>query len=126
LTHCALRTLRKPLTGPGTRCEYRQNGQTKRVPCWLANCSTITAHPGLQKRDNTGSSCAAGVFPGVFPGIFTAAFNAADLRAGARRFSGANRVLRDADEGRADLLLLEALMTALSIARRAGIIFLQS
>src|ERR1700730_17798940 len=35
LIHCARRTLRKPRTGPDTRCEWVQKGHTNRVPCWL-------------------------------------------------------------------------------------------
>ena len=53
LTHCARRSLRKPRTGPGTRCDTGQNGHTKRVPCALGVFSTVTAHPGLHKRYRT-------------------------------------------------------------------------
>src|ERR1700722_12190809 len=42
LTHCARRILRNPRTGPETRCDNVQKGQTKRVPCWLGFFSTHT------------------------------------------------------------------------------------
>ena len=44
-----------PRTGPGTRCDLGQNGQTKRVPCAFGMRSTITPHPGLQSLYSTGS-----------------------------------------------------------------------
>ncbi len=52
-THCARRSLRKPRTGPGTRCETGQNGHTKRVPCAFGVFSTVTAQPGLHSRYST-------------------------------------------------------------------------
>src|SRR5665213_1967592 len=47
LIHCARRNLRKPRTGPGTRCDTGQNGHTNRVPCAFGVFSTVTAQPGL-------------------------------------------------------------------------------
>jgi hypothetical protein len=44
-----------PRTGPGTRCDLGQKGQTKRVPCAFGMRSTITPHPGLHSLYSTGS-----------------------------------------------------------------------
>src|SRR5215469_1994689 len=49
-THCARRIRRKPRTGPGTRCDTGQNGQTNRVPCALGSFSTTTAQLDLHSR----------------------------------------------------------------------------
>src|SRR2546421_8514244 len=53
--HWGRRTFLKPRTGPGTRCDFGQNGQTNRVPCAFGILSTITAQPGLHSLYNTGS-----------------------------------------------------------------------
>jgi hypothetical protein len=44
-----------PRTGPGTRWDLGQKGQTKRVPCAFGMRSTITPHPGLHSLYSTGS-----------------------------------------------------------------------
>src|SRR5712664_2747591 len=54
--HCARRIFLNPRTGPGTRCDFGQNGQTNRVPCAFAIRSTITDQPGLHSLYRTGSS----------------------------------------------------------------------
>ena len=56
-THCARRSLLNPRTGPGTRCDNGQKGQTNRVPCAFGIFSTITAQPD---RHNFTSTCGAG------------------------------------------------------------------
>src|SRR5438046_8895862 len=53
--HWGRRTFLKPRTGPGTRCDLGQNGQTNRVPCAFGLCSTVTAQPGLHSLYRTGS-----------------------------------------------------------------------
>src|SRR5215813_13563289 len=54
--HWACRTFLNPRTGPGTRWDFGQNGQTNRVPCAFGVRSTITVQPGLHSLYNTGSS----------------------------------------------------------------------
>src|SRR5262249_59874174 len=54
--HCACRVFLNPRTGPGTRCDFGQNGHTNRVPNAFGVRSTITAHPGLHSLYSTGSS----------------------------------------------------------------------
>src|SRR2546425_11779110 len=54
--HCARRIFLNPRTGPGTRCDFGQNGQTNRVPCAFAIRSTMTDQPGLHSLYRTGSS----------------------------------------------------------------------
>src|SRR5258708_25067553 len=54
--HGARRIFLNPRTGPGTRCDFGQNGQTNRVPCAFAIRSTMTAQPGLHSLYSTGSS----------------------------------------------------------------------
>src|ERR1700722_1826882 len=49
-THCARRTLLNPRTGPETRCDNGQKGQTNRVPCAFGILSTITAQPDRHNR----------------------------------------------------------------------------
>jgi hypothetical protein len=53
--HCARRIFLNPRTGPGTRCDFGQNGQTNRVPCAFGMRSTITPQPGLHSLYSTGS-----------------------------------------------------------------------
>jgi hypothetical protein len=110
LIHCARRTFRNPRTGPETRCDCGQNGQTNRVPCWLGCLSTSTAHPGLQNRNNTGSTGT-----GCDLVAFRAGFAVRDDRAGLR---GPGR--RPADK------LRDALMVTLSVTRRARIMIASS
>src|ERR1700726_88475 len=66
--HCARRIFLNPRTGPGTRCDLGQNGQTKRVPRAFGMRSTITAQPGLHSLYSTGSGGATNFAAG-----FTAA-----------------------------------------------------
>src|SRR5216683_2463273 len=54
--HGARRIFLNPRTGPGTRCDFGQNGQTNRVPCAFAIRSTMTDQPGLHSLYRTGSS----------------------------------------------------------------------
>src|SRR5712664_1606509 len=54
--HCARRIFLNPRTGPGTRCDFGQNGHTNRVPCAFAIRSTMTDQPGLHSLYRTGSS----------------------------------------------------------------------
>src|SRR5258707_2540956 len=58
----ACRIFLNPRTGPGTRCDFGQNGQTNLVPSAFAARSTITAHPGLQSLYSAGSTGIAGGF----------------------------------------------------------------
>jgi hypothetical protein len=51
-----------PRTGPGTRWDFGQNGQTNLVPCALAARSTTTDHPGLHNLYKTGSSAGTAAF----------------------------------------------------------------
>jgi len=60
--HCARRIFLKPRTGPGTRCDLGQNGQTNRVPKAFGMRSTITAQPGLHSLYSTGSGGATATF----------------------------------------------------------------
>src|SRR5579885_2640468 len=106
LIHCARRTLRKPRTAPDTRCDCGQNGQTKRVPCWLGCRSTSTAHPVLQNRNNTGSTGAVCAFVAFLAG-FEVRYDLSVLRAPEGR--------------RATDKLRDALMVTLSVTRRARI-----
>src|SRR5215470_8406003 len=53
--HCARRIFLNPRTGPGTRCDFGQNGQTNRVPCAFGMRSTTTDQPGLHNLYSTGS-----------------------------------------------------------------------
>jgi len=66
--HCARRTLLNPRTGPETRCDNGQKGQTNLVPCAFGILSTITAQPD---RHNRYWICGAGT---SFEAIFTAGF----------------------------------------------------
>ena len=94
-THCARRNFRNPRTGPGTRCDSGQNGQTNRVPCMFGILSTITAHPALHSRKKT---CGAGSsFDTGFPSLTAAAaLRGAALRALAGRRLELDRDVRDA------------------------------
>src|SRR6202166_637403 len=71
--HCARRIFLNPRTGPGTRCDFGQNGHTKRVPCALGMRSTITDQPGLHSLYSTGSGGATTTFTGRAGLAFTAA-----------------------------------------------------
>jgi hypothetical protein len=105
-THCARRSLRNPRTGPATRCEIEQNGQTNRVPCAFETFSTITAQPGRQKRISTcGAGCSFEASrDNGFDGVLAAGF-AAGLAAWRRTvLPAARRVDRLLD------LVLEAVM----------------
>src|SRR5260370_842769 len=62
--HCARRIFLKPRTGPGTRCDFGQNGHTNRVPCALGMRSTITDQPGWTCSYGTGSGGATTTFTG--------------------------------------------------------------
>src|SRR5208337_3748938 len=84
--HWACRIFLNPRAGPGTRCDFGQNGQTKRVPSAFGIRSTITAQPGLHSLYSTGSGGATSLAAGLATG-----FNAARLTA---RFTG--RVRRPA------------------------------
>ena len=83
LDHCGRRILRNPRTGPGTRCDTGQKGQTNRVPCAFGARSTITLQPGLHNRYNIGGCGAATARP-----TRTAALGFAAGRAG---FTGRTR-----------------------------------
>src|SRR6185437_14249040 len=104
-THCARRMRRKPRTGPGTRCDTGQNGQTKRVPCAFGVFSTITAQPGLQIRYIT---CGWGMTTFSFRAGFAAGRTRLEARAVRREVLRVVRV---------------ALIVPLSITRRVGIIY---
>src|SRR5271168_2764459 len=67
--HCARRIFLKPLTGPGTRCDFGQNGHTNRVPCAFGMRSTITAQPGLHSLYRTGSGGGTTTFPAGRSGL---------------------------------------------------------
>lgn len=60
--HCACRIFLNPRTGPGTRCDFGQKGQTNRVPSAFGVRSTMTDQPGLQSLYSTGSSGTATAF----------------------------------------------------------------
>src|SRR5215470_143106 len=76
--HWARRIFLNPRTGPGTRCDFGQNGQTKRVPRAFGVRSTITAQPGLHSLYSTGSrgttALAAGLAATFAASRFTARF----------------------------------------------------
>src|SRR5487761_146948 len=103
LTHWARRIRRNPRTGPGTRCDTGQNGQTKRVPWALGVFSTITAQPALHNRYIT---CGWGM---------TTFSLRAGLAAGRRRLE--TRAARRRDAPR---VVRVTLIAPLSIPRRAG------
>src|SRR5215469_14645681 len=75
--HWACRIFLNPRTGPGTRCDFGQSGQTKRVPRAFGVRSTITAQPGLHSLYSTGSRGTA-TFTAGLPATagFAAAFAA--------------------------------------------------
>jgi hypothetical protein len=77
------------------------------VPCWLGCFSTSTAHPGLQNRKSTGSSGTACTFAVAF----RAGLDTRDGVAG----------LRALEARRAADIFRDALMVALSVTRRAGV-----
>src|ERR1700756_440571 len=78
--HCARRIFLKPRTGPGTRCDLGQNGQTNRVPCALGMRSTTTAQPGLHSLYSTGSGGATTAFSAGRTGLVFLAARFADAR----------------------------------------------
>ena len=97
MIHCARRTLRKPRTGPGTRCDTGQNGQTKRVPCAFGVFSTVTAHPGLHSRYSTCTGTADANRPTGFAGFAAGRVARAGLCVRAtRRAAVLVRLVRDA------------------------------
>jgi hypothetical protein len=114
LIHCGRRILRKPRTGPETRCERGQNGQTNRVPCAFGILSTITAQP---LRHNRNITCGAGFSFEIFPTGFAGAFAAglAGRREVAFRGRTVRRVARRDDR-------VAAIRP--SIPRRAGFVIL--
>ena len=67
--HCARRIFLNPRTGPGTRWDLGQNGQTNLVPCAFAVRSTTTDHPGLHSLYKTGSSAGTATFTGGRAGL---------------------------------------------------------
>ncbi|PYU64752.1 MAG: hypothetical protein DMG49_25795 [Acidobacteria bacterium] len=85
--HGARRIFLNPRTGPGTRCDFGQNGQTNRVPCAFAIRSTMTAQPGLHSLYRTGSGGATATLTSGRTGfvLFVATRLAARLAA---RFAG--------------------------------------
>jgi hypothetical protein len=108
-----------PRTGPGTRCDLGQKGQTKRVPCAFGMRSTITPHPGLHSLYSTGSGGTITGFRFARTGLattFDACFFAARL--GRERFAEAllrraAAVLPDLDE--------RAALVAIICSRRAAV-----
>src|SRR5215468_5815859 len=64
--HWACRIFLNPRTGPGTRCDFGQNGQTNRVPKAFGVRSTMTAQPGLHSLYSIGSRGTA-TFTAGFP-----------------------------------------------------------
>ena len=125
-THCARRNFLNPRTGPGTRCDSGQNGQTKRVPCAFGIVSTITAQLDLHRRKKT---CGAGAsldpvfttFSGFTGFAAFAAFTVFALAAASDRVRDALFLERPAwrDAERRDAFVA---LIALSIPRRAGFI----
>src|SRR5487761_1180324 len=103
LTHWARRIRRNPRTGPGTRCDTGQNGQTKRVPWALGVFSTITAQPALH---NLYITCGCGMMTFSLRAGFTTDRTRLETRAARRR--DAPRVVR------------VTLIAPLSIPRRVG------
>ena len=85
--HWACRIFLNPRTGPGTRCDFGQNGQTKRVPIAFGVRSTITDHPALHSLYSIGSRGTAACFLTT-----TATFTAA-LAAGLEATRFATRLL---------------------------------
>ena len=74
--HWACRIFLNPRTGPGTRCDFGQNGQTKRVPSAFGMRSTITAQPGLHSLYSTGSGGATTLAAGLATGFDRRSFYA--------------------------------------------------
>ena len=109
-----------PRTGPGTRCDLGQKGQTKRVPCAFGMRSTITPHPGLHSLYSTGSGGTITGFRFARTGLattFGTDFFAARL--GRERFTEAlvrraAAVLPDLDE--------RAALVAIICSRRAAVL----
>jgi hypothetical protein len=89
--------LRKPRTGPGTRCDTGQNGHTKRVPCALGVFSTVTAQPGLHSRYSTCTGTTGANRVAGLAGFGAGRAARTDLRLRAtRRAAGRDRLVRDA------------------------------
>ena len=74
--HWACRIFLNPRTGPGTRCDFGQNGQTNRVPSAFGVRSTITAQPGLHSLYNIGSSGTTTLAAGLTAAFATVRFTA--------------------------------------------------
>jgi hypothetical protein len=91
--HGARRIFLNPRTGPGTRCDFGQNGHTNRVPCAFGIRSTITAQPGLHSLYRTGSGGGTTTFPVGRAGfvLFAAARFVAPFADRADRFAAARR-----------------------------------
>jgi len=115
LIHCARRSLRNPRTGPETRCDKVQKGQTNRVPCWLGCFSTSTAHPDLQNRYITGGTgTAAALPPGLAPSL-------PGLRAGFAARAAACFRAPEARRAAARLICETPMALSVNISGRAGI-----
>jgi hypothetical protein len=118
LTHCARRILRKPRTGPGTRCDTGQKGHTKRVPDAFGTLSTITDHPDRHRRNKTwgGGANRDETFAAGFAADFAAGFGDDFVRRGTDlRAAELRRVARR------DVRV--AVMSIIPLTRRAGFIF---
>jgi len=119
LTHCARRSLRNPRTGPDTRCDFGQKGQTNRVPCALGISSTITAQPDRHMRNKI---CGAGPsFDTDFVTGFTTGFAAGFATGFTARRRTVFRARVERLVARRDVLV--AVIRVLSVTRRTGFIF---
>jgi hypothetical protein len=92
--HCARRIFLNPRTGPGTRCDFGQNGQTNRVPCAFAIRSTMTAQLGLHSLYSTGSGGATATLTNGRTGLVLFAVTRLAARLAGRLRRAAVRVVR--------------------------------